>query len=73
MGGGSTGSVLANRLSKKVKNTVLVLESGGDPNPITNLPCLNSAILERSDYLSFYKNYQATNRTDVCLDSSGVK
>lgn len=38
VGAGSAGSVLANRLSRKFK--VLVLEAGGQPNPLMAIPAL---------------------------------
>lgn len=36
VGGGSAGALVANRLSKKY--TVLVLEAGGDANPLQFIP-----------------------------------
>ncbi len=38
VGGGTSGAVVANRLSADPRNRVLVLEWGGDPNPLTTIP-----------------------------------
>lgn len=38
MGGGSAGSVLANRLTKTGNYSVLLLEAGGNPNPMQKVP-----------------------------------
>jgi len=40
VGGGNAGSVLANKLSENIKWKVLLIEAGGDPFPITQVPCL---------------------------------
>ena len=38
IGAGSSGSVLANRLSKDPKNSVLLLEAGGKPSFLSTIP-----------------------------------
>lgn len=39
-GGGNAGCVLANKLSENVKWKVLLIEAGGDPFPVTQIPNL---------------------------------
>lgn len=40
VGGGNAGCVLANKLSENIKWKVLLIEAGGDPFPITQIPRL---------------------------------
>jgi len=40
VGGGNAGCVLANKLSENIKWKVLLIEAGGDPFPITQIPNL---------------------------------
>jgi len=40
VGGGNAGCVLANKLSENIKWKVLLIEAGGDPFPITQIPSL---------------------------------
>jgi len=43
VGGGSAGAVVANRLS--LHNRVLLLEAGGDPNPLARIPVTSPILL----------------------------
>ncbi|ODM87265.1 Glucose dehydrogenase [FAD, quinone] [Orchesella cincta] len=45
VGAGSAGSVLANRLSSNPDYRVLLLESGGNPNPLQNVPVYFQSLL----------------------------
>ena len=72
MGGGTAGSVVANRLSQMDNNRVLVLEAGGDPSPFTSIPSLNAPIFETQHRVPIFHTYQTTTRGDICLDTHGV-
>ena len=47
VGAGSSGSLLAHRLSKDFK--VLVLEAGGSPNPLMSIPGLGPMLVRNPD------------------------
>ena len=49
VGGGSAGSVLANRLSEDANVTVLLIEAGGAPSFVTGIPAL-AAHIQLSPY-----------------------
>lgn len=62
VGAGSAGSIVANRLSKHFN--VLLLERGGEPNPLTVVPGLESSMLGRPevDY-----RYMTVPQNSSCL------
>ena len=45
VGAGSAGAVVANRLSKQFK--VLLLEAGGEPNPLQSIPAFDTLMLQQ--------------------------
>ncbi|XP_031838204.2 glucose dehydrogenase [FAD, quinone]-like [Nomia melanderi] len=55
VGGGSAGSVVANRLSENPKWSVLLLEAGHDELPVSDVPILWPDLLGREDVLWNYK------------------
>ncbi len=61
IGGGTAGAVVANRLSASGQNTVLLLEGGGDPNPISDIPLLRRHILAGSDLMMAYNSTPQEN------------
>jgi len=66
VGAGSAGSVLANRLSRKFK--VLVLEAGGQPNPLMGVPIL-AFPMESHPELDW--TYFTVPQTNACLGLNG--
>jgi len=62
VGAGTSGSVIANRLSKHY--SVLLLEAGGDPIPLTKIPTLFTTI-QSSDHLNY--KYYTVPQKDTCL------
>lgn len=68
IGAGSAGAVLANRLTASGTNSVLVLEGGGDPNPLSEVPWF-------MDYLGsggMLLDYSSTKQEHACrTDSRG--
>ncbi|CAG7722954.1 unnamed protein product [Allacma fusca] len=62
VGAGTAGSVVANRLSENFK--VLLLEAGGEPNPLQSIPYLSPALLglPHTDW-----EYLANPQVNACL------
>lgn len=54
IGAGSSGSIIANRLSENPKWTVLLLEAGDTESTITDIPILGG-VLEASAYTWQFK------------------
>ena len=52
MGGGSGGSVVANRLSEKYN--VLLLEIGGTPPPISEIPFFKPLLVQTAMTFSYF-------------------
>jgi len=68
--------VLANRLSQNPSHEVLLLERGGDPNPLTDIPSLMVSNLPQTFQLPSQKAiasvYQTTTQTEACGQQQGV-
>jgi len=62
VGGGSSGAVVANRLSEDFN--VLLLEAGGDPTPLSAIPALAFLML-RQPHIDW--RYTTTPQKDACL------
>jgi choline dehydrogenase-like flavoprotein len=69
VGGGSAGCVLANRLSKRPSNKILVLEEGGDPNPLAEIPATFYALYGLEPY---FKTYETVPQGNACLATKKV-
>ena len=54
IGGGSAGSVVANRLSENSKWSVLLLEAGGDPTRTSEIPAFYNNLKETKLDWKFY-------------------
>ena len=44
VGGGSSGAVISSRLSENGKYSVLLVEAGGYPNPLAEIPLLSGIL-----------------------------
>uniref|UniRef100_T1J046 Glucose-methanol-choline oxidoreductase N-terminal domain-containing protein n=1 Tax=Strigamia maritima TaxID=126957 RepID=T1J046_STRMM len=62
VGGGSTGAIIATRLSENENDTVLLLEAGGEPSEKSNIPLLSfEAFRTEMDW-----NYTSTRQKHCC-------
>jgi len=68
IGAGSAGSVLAKRLTEDGANRVLLLEGGGDPSPLSEVPWFFDYLAEAGMML----DYQSTIQENACRSSNGV-
>jgi len=68
IGGGSAGAVLANRLSASGSDSVLLLEAGGDPNPISDIPLARRHVQSSSELAI---SYQSVPQDNACV-AAGV-
>jgi choline dehydrogenase len=65
VGAGTSGSVIAHHLSQpKYDFSVLLLEAGGDPIPLTKIPALFTAV-HSSPRMNYA--YKTVPQTDTCL------
>ena len=62
VGAGTTGSVVANRLSESYR--VLLLEAGGEPNPLMSVPAMGGLFL---DHPSVDWRFLTTPQAHSCL------
>jgi len=69
IGGGSAGAVVASRLSAVGTFSVLLLEGGGDPNPLADIPLARRHIWA---YSSLAKGYDSVPQSNACLNNNGV-
>jgi len=70
IGGGSSGAVLANRLSASGTLSILLLEAGGDPNPVSDVPLARRHVLSSSDFSVVYYSVPQENS---CLEAGVIK
>ena len=69
VGAGSAGAILANRLTASGEFRVLLLEAGGDPNPIYEVPYARKFVFETglNDW-----HYRTEKQNKSCFGSDGV-
>jgi hypothetical protein len=65
IGGGSSGAVLANRLSASGVDRILLIEAGGDPNPISDIPLARRHIMSTSELA---RSYESLPQENSCLE-----
>ncbi|KAF5277885.1 hypothetical protein FQA39_LY06037 [Lamprigera yunnana] len=63
VGAGSSGSVIANRLSEEMQVSVLLLEAGGIETDFTDIPAMNIYSMA----LEYNWNYNSTPQSKACL------
>jgi len=67
VGAGSAGAVLANRLTADGTTTVLLLEAGGDPNPVSDIPMAMS----NTGAADMILPYMGVNTSTACVIKMG--
>ena len=73
VGAGSAGSVVTFKLSENPTNQVLVLEGGGDPNPLTSIPFLILYVRGQPSLDYIYKTVPQNNSSFISTDGVGKK
>lgn len=68
VGAGSAGAVVANRLTQSGKNRVLLLEAGGDPNPVMDVPWARR-LHESGEFMSW--GYSTVNKRKLAAGLMG--